>query len=191
MRLNENRTFRWYGHLIVAESVRSNCGLDRIVLIPSGCPPHKENRSYSEPELRLEMLKQAVQSCPQFEISTFELNKNETAYAIDTIQAFLNDPSYADHTLFYIIGADSLLDLQSWRDPEKILSSMDTLVAAPPGYNPEQAEDRFLKRVTLVDAPFISISSTEIRKRIREGKSVRFWVPDPVYYYIEEKGLYR
>jgi len=178
------------GHLIVAESVRSNCGLDRIVFIPSGCPPHKTPSSYSDPELRLEMVRLAILSCPQFEVSTIEVYKKESAYAIDTVRSLQND-IFSDHTLYYIIGADGLLDLPSWREPDALLSIIDTLVVPRPGYDWKQAEERFLKQVTIVDAPLVSISSSAVRQRMKDGKSIRFQVPDAVYDYIEEKGLYR
>jgi nicotinate-nucleotide adenylyltransferase len=179
------------GHLIVAESVRSNCGLDRIVFIPSGCPPHKDPGSYSGPDIRLDMVNLAIRDYPQFEISTIELYKTESAYAIDTIRDLQNDGARADDSLHYIIGADSLLDLHTWRDPDDILQSIKTLVVPRPGFDPEKADKRFREQVSMVNTPLISISSTEIRRRVREGKSIQFWVPDTVRTYIEEKGLYR
>ena len=95
-----------------------------------------------------------------------------------------------DYLLHYIIGADSLLDLHTWRDPDEILKSIKTLIVPRPGFDPEKADKRLRKQVIMVDTPLISISSTTIRQRVKEGKSIQFWVPDAVRAYIDEKGLY-
>ena len=88
------------------------------------------------------------------------------------------------------MGVDSLLELETWKDPEAILKEIPTLVVGRPEFDITQAEPRFIERVTFVQIPYIGISSTEIRQRVRDGKSIRTWVPESVEAFIRQKGLY-
>ena len=166
--------------------MRSDFPLDRIIFIPAGIPPHKEDGVLSAAKVRVEMVKAAIEGYPYFEISEWEIRRKKVSYTIDTIRHFLQ----WEDELFLIIGADCLLELDTWKDPEWILGEIQTLVVGRPSFKIEDGEERFRKGVTFVQTPLIEISSSEIRQRIRGGKSIRNWVPDKVEEYIRQKGLY-
>lgn len=166
--------------------MRSDFPLDRIIFIPVGIPPHKEDGELSSAKVRVEMMEAAIEGYPYFEISEWEIRRKKVSYTTETIRHFLQ----SEDELFLIIGADCLLELDAWKDPEWILGEIQTLVVGRPSFKIEDCDKRFRKGVTFVQVPLIEISSTEIRRRVRGGKSIRNWVPDKVEEYIRKKGLY-
>ena len=178
------------GHLIIADTVRSDYPLDRILFIPAGIPPHKDNRRITPVNLRLEMVKAAVKPYLYFEVSDWEIRKKGAAYTIDTIRGLRASKTWGSDDLYFLMGADSLLELETWKNPDAILKEIPTLVVGRPDFDVKQAAPRFRERITFVPTPHIGISSTEIRQRVREGKSIRTWVPERVEAFIRQKGLY-
>ncbi len=178
------------GHLIVAETVRSDFKLDRILFIPAEKPPHKRDSYLSPSTVRLKMVELAISRHPNFEISDVEIQRGGTSYTVDTVRWFLESKEWRKDVLYLIVGSDSLLEMETWRDSTIILEKIQTLVVERPGFDWEKGDKRFLKKVTLVQIPLVDISSTEIRRRVREGKSIRYWVPEKVENYIQRKGLY-
>lgn len=178
------------GHLIIAETVRSDFPLDRIIFIPTAAPSYKKETRISPAEVRAEMVKLAVGNCPYFEVSDIEIQRGGVTYTVDTIRWFMESEEWRGEELYFIIGGDSLLDLGTWKDSEEILEKIQTLVVARPGYDVNQSEWRFREKVTMVNVPLVDISSTEIRGRVQDGKSIRYWVPEKVESYILRKGLY-
>lgn len=184
------------GHLIVAEMARQDCGLEKVLFIPAGRPPHKENRDIIAPSYRLEMVKLAVDINPHFGVSNIELKRKGKSYTIDTLKA-LREYYSEEYEFWIIIGGDSLLEIDTWRCAKEIMRMCNFAVYmrpnAPIDRCKAQAEAmaRYAKtNVLFVQAPMIEISSTDIRDRVNKGKSIRYMVPDTIGEYIIEKGLY-
>lgn len=179
------------GHLIVAETVRSDFPLDRVVFLPAALPPHKEAQDVTPAELRLRMCRAAIDGCTGFDVSDLEIRSGGVSYTIDIVYRMSASEEWKKHELYLLLGMDSLVDLGTWKDPEALLRRIPVLVAGRPGSDASDADPSFLRSVTFVEAPMIDISSSEIRRRVREGRSIRHRVPDGVEALIREQGLYR
>ena len=179
------------GHLIIAESVRDQFLLDRVVWIPGFSPPHKQHLRLEAPRHRLKMTRLATASNPFFEVSEIEMERKGTSYTIDTVKTLHRQ--HADDALFLIIGGDSLREFMTWRSPEQ-LAKLTTLLVfkrPEPSIESTEAESLYPDSILFADAPLIEISSYNIRRRIREGKSVRYFLPESVREYIAREKLYR
>lgn len=177
-------------HLTIAETLKSDFPLDRILFIPAFNPPHKE-RVVGCPEDRFRMVQLAIQDNPNFFISDIELERGSISYTIDTISLLNQSEKWCNDEFFLIIGADSLIEIETWKQPEQILNRLTTLVIERPGFDIQELNEKYRQKVILVPAPFIDISSSTIRKRIHENKSIRYWIHEKVEAYIHENGLYR
>jgi nicotinate-nucleotide adenylyltransferase len=187
------------GHLIVARSVRERLGLSRVVLIPSAIPPHKTRHDLASPKDRLAMTRIAAEGEPGFEVSDLELRRDGPSYTFDTVCA-LRDALGPQARLYWIIGGDTLPELRSWYRVAELVQLCEFVTAVRPGYeSPDlagllgvlsRADVERLER-GIVNTPFIDISATDIRARVRDGRSIRYLVPDPVREYIEREDLYR
>jgi nicotinate-nucleotide adenylyltransferase len=178
------------GHLIIAETVSSDFHLDRVFFIPAAKPPHKNGNSVSPPDRRLEMLKLAIEDHSRFVVSDAEIQRGGISYTVDTIRWFQKSELWKGGSFFLIIGSDSLYDIRNWKHPEEILSSIHVLVIERPGFEREEIGERYSEQVQWVSVPKMQISSTEIRKRVCEKKSIQYWVPRKVETYIHDKGMY-
>ena len=178
------------GHLIVAETVRSDFQLDRILFIPASRPPHKQGQTFAPSADRKYMVKQALKGNPFFKLSDVELRRGGESYTIETIRWFQESKIWKKHIFFLIIGADSLLEMTIWKNPDEILKSIRVLVLLRPGFDIQNSDKKYLDKVTMVSVPNIDISSTKIRNRIRNNQTIRYWVPEAVERYIHTKGLY-
>ncbi len=175
------------GHLILAEEAVSRLGLDRVLFVPSARPPHKRSRGVASAEDRLAMLRLAVRGNPRFDVSRIEADRAGLSFTAETLEA-LSRRAGAD--LYFIMGQDSLEEFQSWRDPERI-TRLARLAVFPRGeHDAPSLPPALRRRVTFLHPPRIGISSTEIRRRVRRGLSVRYWVPDSVLAYVMRHGLY-
>jgi len=184
------------GHLIAAETVREKCRLDRVLLVPAGKPPHKPEEAVSPARHRYLLTCLGTLNNPAFEVDRVDIDRGGMSYTLDTIRALKR--RYREAELFFIMGADSLLDLPNWHEPAALLASCRFIVTTRPGWNLHAAEERLgplfidnRERIEFVEIPQIEISSREIRRRIAAGESVRYLVPDLVLRYIEEHRLYR
>jgi len=184
-----------FGHLLLAERCREECGLDRVWFLPAGQPPHKAADGISPGQQRAEMVEFAIAGHPQFACNRMELSRAGRSFTVDTLREIhAEDPS---RELFFLIGADSLADLPSWRDPAGIVE-LATIVAVNRGDRPLPDLDALrgtlgnavADRIRIVVMPGIDLSSTDIRRRVREGKSIRYMTPRPCEVYIHERGLY-
>lgn len=174
------------GHLILAEEARFKLKLDKLIFVPAFMPPHKDTLGLVDARDRLEMVRLAIEDNPAFEISTFEIDSRKKSYSIDTLKEFR--AIYGDDAqLCFITGSDSLKDLFSWKDINDIFKISKFIVANRPGFPlkdvPKEAE-------TVVITP-IEVSSEDIRKRLKEGRSIRYLVPDKVHKYILGHKLYK
>ena len=185
-----------YAHLIVAEQIRESMGLDRIIFIPSGSPPHKDNKKVTPAEYRYRMAELAISTNPHFEVSRIEVDRAGRTYTVDTLTQ-LKALYGQEARLFFITGADIIPELQTWRNFEKLFTLCDFIAVLRPGYKKEgflkdieNLKDTYKAVIHVVDAPLIGISSTIIRERVMAGKSVRYLLPENVEKYIYDKGLY-
>ena len=173
-------------HLILADEALSKLRLDKIVFVPTYIPPHKNIDVSMKPKDRLKMVELAVEDNDAFEVSKFELEMKKKSYSVDTIKEFRK--VYGDAAqLYFITGSDLLKDLFSWKNVNEIFKMSKFVVANRPGYPvegvPEDAE-------TVVITP-IEVSSEDIRKRLKEGRSIRYLVPEKVRRYILKHNLYK
>jgi nicotinate-nucleotide adenylyltransferase len=183
-------------HLIMAEVARVRLELDKVVFIPSGDPWMKSGHMVTSAEKRVEMVSLAIATNPAFSLSLIEVNRPGPTYTVDTIEQLLGEVG-CDAGLFLLLGWDSVAELPSWKAPYRI-SKMARVVAFPrPGFAKpdlaglEKAMPGIGDRIVYIDEPSLSISSTCIRQRAMEGKSVRYMVPDAVRQYIIEHDLYK
>ena len=181
---------------MLAETCREECSLDEVWFLPCGQPPHKPVGTLTAGRLRAEMLELAVAGDPRFGVCRIELDRSGPSYTVDTLQQLQAED--ATRELFFLLGADSLHDLPLWREPHTILE-LAVVVAvnrghqSPPDWTTlEQRLGPIVRdRLKLVTMPAIDISATELRERVRTGRSLRFRVPRAVESYIRQHGLYR
>jgi len=177
------------GHLILAEICREAFNLDLVWFVVAGAPPHKPG-GRTDSGHRLEMVRLAVAGHPSFEVSEIETRRPGPHYSAETIEAVARERP--DDELFFLIGADSLVDLPHWREPDKILKLASLVVANRPGFEPPPFDvppgAKPIQRVTI---PPIGIASQDVRRRLLEGRSVRYQIPRAVEAYIDAHKLYR
>lgn len=181
------------GHLVTADEARHAFALDEVVFVPAGKPWQKDDGDVAPAEDRYLMAVIATAANPAFNVSRVEIDRDGPTYTIDTLRALrARDP---DAELFFITGADAILQILSWKDPEDVLREARFIAATRPGYDLDRLEKELPAgledRVAVMEIPALAISSTDIRRRAREGRPLRYLVPDGVAAYIEKRGLYR
>jgi len=179
-----------FGHLIVAQTIFEAEHFDKIVFVPAHIPPHKKERKISSVALRLEMLKIATMDNPNFEISDIDLKRGGISYSLETIHTYKEQTGLDREDLYYLIGSDSLKQFQTWQNPKAILEECQLIVAIRPGFRPSDIPNWILAKVQFANIPRIEISSTQIRARWVEGKTIRYMVTQPVWTYINKHNLY-
>jgi len=179
------------GHLAIAEYIRDKLNIETVLFIPAYIAPHKIKYSVSSVEDRLKMLQLAVSDHSGLQISKVEIQRKGVSYSIDTIRQIKEGMDIKSKDLYILIGADSFLEFHTWRDPDKILEESSVLVAGRPGFDIREVSEEFRNKIQMVSAPLIDISATMIRRKIRDGKSIRSLVHARVEDYILRKGLYR
>ncbi len=185
------------GHLLIAQEAGWRLGLERVLFIPTGDPPHKQSQLVAPAECRLAMVRLATADNPLFEVSTIEVEREGFSYTADTL-ADLHVRYGPQTELFFIVGADAAADLLSWYQPEQVLQLARLIVADRPGYSLPLEKLRaglpntnLSERLLTLDVPLVEIASHELRARITEGAPVKYLVPDEVADYISRKKLYR
>ncbi|MCK5573808.1 MAG: nicotinate-nucleotide adenylyltransferase [Bacteroidetes bacterium] len=177
------------GHLIVAESARETLDLDHVRFVPAWIPPHKQRPDITSAHHRLRMLELAVSGNPNLTIDDREIQRQGVSYTVDTLESMLqHSPS---DELYLLLGGDNLIEFNQWKDPERIAKLVILVVMTRPGFSVDQEELIKMEGVMVCEVPDIEIASREIRERIRDGKSVRYMLTDPVREYIDEHQLYR
>jgi nicotinate-nucleotide adenylyltransferase len=175
------------GHLIVAEHVREELGLDRIVFIPCSIPPHKQENDITSGPQRMEMVRLATRGNPAFDVSDVELVRGGVSYTVDTLIDLTKQQP--DRKLYFLVGMDNIGDFHTWREPQRILELAMIVVMKRPGY--ELPGEMPIPDALVCEVPDVEISSRVIRERVREGKSVRHLVPDAVHSFIVAENLYK
>lgn len=177
------------GHLIVIECVRDTLRLDKVIFIPSAQTPNKVDVSLAPPTLRYEMTQLAVRGTQDFEVSDIEIKRRGLSYTIDTLNEMMLQ--YQGVKLSLIIGADNLMEFDTWKATDDILTRAELIVMSRPGFSTQTRKSKYARSVKFVNVPQIGISGTDIRRRVKLGKSIRYLVPRPVEEYILVKRLYR
>ncbi len=185
------------GHLITAENALDGAGLDRVILMPTGCSYFKEDQKVTPPQQRYEMTRLAAMDNPRLTVSDMETTRPGNSYTADTLRELR--ALYPEDELYYIVGADTLVLMSLWRAPEEIFSLCHVLVETRPdeiagrglSEEIEALRQKYNADITVLPARNIAVSSTEIRSRVRDGQSIRYLVPAAVEKFIREQGLYR
>jgi nicotinate-nucleotide adenylyltransferase len=186
-----------YGHLLLAECAREQCRLDQVWFMPATVPPHKQGQPITSAEMRVEMLELAVSGNPAFLVSRHEIDRGGVNYTVDTLEELtIEDPV---RELFFLMGADSLSELPTWRNAPRICQLAVPIVVRRArqqvDLGPLEAlvspERLALIRRHQVDMPLMDLSSSDLRSRAGRGESVRYRLPRGVEKYIEAHGLYR
>jgi len=200
------------GHLHAAEEVRRRVGLRRVLFIPSYIPPHKQSAEIASPEDRFAMVRLAVKDHPAFEASPIEIDARETSYSIITLNKVKS--LYEASRVLFILGIDAFVEIETWRSYRELLAQGQFIVMSRPGQGLDRARrvlpgeyasaifdvpesqpltdelaDRY--RIFLVPIEALDISSTDIRRRVRQGRPVAGLVPEAVDFYIQKKRLYQ
>ncbi len=175
------------GHLIVAQDIVRKLKLDKIIFIPCGVPPHKVGHDMLSSEHRYNMVKLAIKGDPEFELSDIEVKRDGKSYSIDTVMHFKKE--YPEARIFFIIGADILTALHTWKDIDRLINECEFVIMTRPNHRARAAKVRNVGH--FLNVRDIEVSSTEIRSLIRSGRSVRYMVPKEVEKYINEHKLFR
>lgn len=185
------------GHLLIAEQFAQDMKLDVVKFIPAKVSPFKLSYTPTSDKHRLEMLRLAVGSNERFEVDSLELERGGVSYTIDTVASLRSVEPDAEY--YMLIGADSLKDFKKWKSPEELLRSVSLVVARRGGEAPPEwselsglAIPEVLSGIQerVLDLPAMEISSTDIRRRVERGRSIRYLVPSGVEVYIHSHGLY-
>lgn len=184
-----------FGHLVAAEEARVQYQLEHVVFMPTGRYEHKEARQYVSPEERFTMVVIATASNPYFSVSRLEVDRAGSSYTIDTIRA-VSEACGTETELYFITGADAVLDVTSWRDYEKLADFCRFIAVTRPGYDLAHlraivSRGENAPQIDTIEVPALAISSTDLRNRVSEGRPIRYLMPDSVANYIHKSGLYR
>ena len=181
-----------YGHLFAAEEARVSFGMRKVVFVPTGYPYYKEVCDIAPKEDRYVMVIIATVDNDRFEVSRIEIDKEGPTYSIDTVAEIKRQ--YPGEDVFFITGLDAVEELPTWKEPDRLLSLCRFIAVTRPGYDAHRLQEKlphsYLERIELLFIPGLTISSTDIRRRVKNGRSIRYMVPPLVESYIFKKGLY-
>ncbi len=182
------------GHLALAQEALWQLGLDEVVLVPTGHAPHKRIADDPGREARMEMTRLAAAEDSRFSVSTLEVEREGPSYTYETLEALAKER--ADRKLVFVMGADAAVGLESWREPERVVELASLAVARRAGVS--DAEVATVMRslgceggATMLEMPQFGVSSSAVRARAKQGRPLRYLVPDAVASFIEEEGVYR
>ncbi len=190
-----------YGHLVTAEEALIQFHLERVIFIPTGQPPHKTTGKIASPEDRYLMTVMATASNREFYVSRIEIDKKGKSYTIDTLRE-LKKIYGKGSELFFITGADAILEILTWKDTDEIITLCKFIAATRPGYNISKMEDLkkrlFNEKVEMaeqclfiMEIPALAISSTDIRNRIKSNRPIKYLLPESVSSYLLKNELYK
>jgi nicotinate-nucleotide adenylyltransferase len=185
-----------FGHLRAAEEVLQGFGLDRVVFVPSGRPPHKRVSEVTIPEHRFVMTELATADHPRFEVSRIELDRDGPSYTLDSLIQIRRQ--IGDKTkLYFITGLDAILDVPTWHNYMELFDLADFIAVTRPGYSTDALNqlktslgEKCFQRIHPFTVTLLAIASRDIRRYVAKGQSIRYLVPDPVWRYILENKLY-
>jgi nicotinate-nucleotide adenylyltransferase len=176
------------GHLVVAQDVAEVLELDRMIFVPAGVPPHKQVGEVSPAPLRWAMVRAGIGDDPRFGASDLELRRPGPSYTVDTLRQLREER--VGRELFFLMGSDQLAEFHRWREPEEVGRLATLVVMAREGDDPTVSNARVEVVPMVVPVTRIDLSATRVRNRVREGRSIRYLVPDPVRRIILDERLY-
>lgn len=183
------------GHLNIAYEALYRLNLESVVFMPSGNPPHKTDKTIRDSKLRLDMVKLAIEDEKLFSVSEYEITKEEFSYTFETLEYF--NKTEKNTKWYFITGVDCLMQLETWKNVEKIMSSCEFVVFNRDGYNIKDIlnkkrfiEEKYNKKIFFLDIPILEISSSSIRKKIYNNEEISYLVGKNVKKYIYESNLY-
>lgn len=183
-----------FGHLLAAEESRTALDLDEVIFIPAGDPAHKRERRTASPEDRYVMTLLTTLGNANFTPSRIEIDRKEPSHTVDTLREMRHWYSPDKVTFYFITGLDAVLGIDTWKESDALPRLCRIVAVSRPGYASqglEKLSPEMREAIISLKIPLLSISSTEIRRRIAHGKSVKYLLPDGVEQYIYKKGLYR
>ena len=178
-------------HINLARFALAKLSLDLIYIVPAKGHALKNNEGITPAEIRFELVKSAFADEEKIRVSRIELDGPETSYTIATLEQFAEYENLGQTELYYLIGADNMMELHLWKEPDRIFNLATLVVLRRPGYQSARQQLPFSGNVEFLDSPHYNISSTEIRERIRTGQTVKHLIPQNVYKLIERYRLYR
>jgi nicotinate-nucleotide adenylyltransferase len=179
------------GHLIISEYLRDSLELSEIWFIPAKIHPLKKNEDITCDEFRVQMLELAIENNQYFKCCKIEIERGDISFTIDTVDQLHKEFKQIDPEFYLFIGMDNVNEIDRWKEPMQILEKTKVIAFGRPGFKTNKISEKFLPHLKFIRLPLLEISSTNIRNRIREGKSVRYLVPDAVKNFIEQEGLYQ
>lgn len=177
------------GHLVAAQDVVEALDLDRLHFVPAGLPPHKRDRTFSPGALRLRMLRASLQGDSRMAASDVELRRDGPSFTVDTLRETARRRPEAE--LYFVMGVDQFAALHSWKEPEDVARLAHLVVITREGDEPEAVEPGVDVPYEFVPVTRVDVSSSQIRRRVREGRRIHYLVPDPVRRIVESERLYR
>lgn len=185
-----------YGHLVTAEEARDRFELDKVLFVPAGRPPHKQAGLISSTKHRYLMTVLATLTNPSFEVSRVDIDRDGVTYTVDTLRDLHR--KYPDDQLFFITGADAILEIITWKDAHELIKLCEFIAATRPGYHIDALDEKLgdlytdcRERFHVLEVPALAISSTDIKKRVRQKRPIRYLLPETVDFYIQKNGLYQ
>jgi nicotinate-nucleotide adenylyltransferase len=182
------------GHLALAQEALWQLGLAGVILVPTGNAPHKRIAEDPGREARMEMTRLAAADDERFSVSSLEVDREGPSYTYETLEALAEER--VDRKLVFVMGADAAVGLESWREPERVVGLAGLAVARREGTSDAEVATVMRSlgcedRATMLEMPRFGVTSSAVRERARQGRPLRYLVPQPVAEYIEEKGIYR
>lgn len=182
------------GHLALAQEALWQLGLDEVVLVPTGQAPHKRISDDPGREARMEMTRLATADDDRFSVCALEVEREGPSYTYETLEALAEDRG--DTELVFVMGADAAVGLESWRNPERVVELARLAVARRAGVSDSDVAETMRSlgcegRATMLEMPQFGVSSSVVRERAKQGRPLRYLVPEPVARFIEERGIYR
>jgi len=182
-----------YGHLVTAEEALHQFDLDEVLFVPTGQPWMKQHEKVSPPEDRYLMTVIATASNPRFRVSRMDVDRDGPTYAVDTLRGLKSDLG-DDVALFFITGADAILEIFQWKQPQELFDLAHFIAATRPGFDIASFESHAETHhpgISVMNIPALAISSTDVRARVHEGRPIRYLVPEGVNSYVQKAALYR
>ncbi|MBM7623118.1 nicotinate-nucleotide adenylyltransferase [Sporohalobacter salinus] len=181
------------GHLVTAEAAAYQYDLDKVVFVPSANPPHKTEQEITDAEDRYIMIILATMNNSKFGVSRLEIERGGLSYTIDTVQTFKKALDNVE--LYFITGADAILEIFTWRKAEKLFQECKFIAATRPGYSLSKLQggiyEEYKDKIFQLKIPGLAISSTDIRKRVKAGRPIKYQLPNTVEAYIKQGKFYQ
>lgn len=183
-----------YGHLIAAQEAYHEFQLDKVIFMPTGTPPHKTRVDILDSRQRYVMTLMAIADNEAFEISDMEVKRKTPSYTVETLRKLKK--IYPASDLYFITGADAVIEILTWKEPQELASLTNFVAASRPGFSLKRFRELIKKikpapKVFGLEIPALAISSSDIRQRVSQGKPIRYLLPNKVWRYIYSKGFYK